>query len=74
MHPVDILPFAFAAIVFGVLVLNLGYGYLRAKFLNWALPDSPNTFLRGGTWGSWVRAWLGWYLTSVTYPSYDLEK
>ncbi len=34
MHPVDILPIAFAAIVFGVLVLNLGYGYLRAKFLN----------------------------------------
>ncbi|MEC7664551.1 MAG: hypothetical protein VYD21_00640 [Candidatus Thermoplasmatota archaeon] len=34
MHPVDILPIAFAAIVFGVLVLNLGYGYLRARFLN----------------------------------------
>ena len=33
MHPVDILPIAFAAIVFGVLVLNLGYGYLRACLL-----------------------------------------
>ncbi|GIR80964.1 MAG: hypothetical protein CM15mP82_5160 [Methanobacteriota archaeon] len=31
MHTVDILPIAFSAIVFGVLVLNLGYSYLRAK-------------------------------------------
>jgi hypothetical protein len=31
MHPVDILPIAFSVIVFGVLVLNLGYSYLRAK-------------------------------------------
>ncbi len=32
MHAFDILPIAFSVIVFGVLVLNLGYGYLRAKF------------------------------------------
>lgn len=31
MHTVDILPIAFSAIVFGVLVLKLGYDYLRAK-------------------------------------------
>ncbi len=34
MHTVDILPIAFSVIVFGVLVLNLGYSYLRAKFQN----------------------------------------
>ena len=34
MNTVDTLPIAFSAIVFGGLVLNLGYSYLVAKFRN----------------------------------------
>jgi len=34
MNAVDFLPIAFSGVVFGILILNLGYSYLIAKLQN----------------------------------------
>ena len=67
MHTVDILPIAFSAIVFGVLVLNLGYGYLREEAGLAPQSMRSNTFFVCSDMER-VRSWLDWYLTSVICP------